>query len=102
MPRHDPLTPFSSRRPKAAPRVNPEIVEAALLRSRLHEAERAAAAAIRERDSLRRQLLQSGIRPKSGPRKRRPPEAGLPVPAVPPRGPLPLQGGAQAPLEFDD
>ena len=33
---------------------------------------------------------------------RKPPEAGLPVPAIPPRGPLPLQGGAEAPLEFDD
>lgn len=34
--------------------------------------------------------------------KRKPPEAGLPVPAIQPRGPLPLQGGAEAPLEFDD
>ncbi|NCP14379.1 MAG: hypothetical protein GW858_09490 [Sphingomonadales bacterium] len=31
---------------------------------------------------------------------RKPPEAGLPVPAIPPRGPQPLQGGAAAPLEF--
>jgi hypothetical protein len=31
---------------------------------------------------------------------RKPPEAGLPVPAIPPVGPLPLQGGAAAPLEF--
>lgn len=35
-------------------------------------------------------------------RKRKPPEAGLPVPAVPPRGPLPLQGGAEAPLDFEN
>ena len=34
-------------------------------------------------------------------RKRRPPEAGVSVPAVPPTGPLPKQGGAEAPLEFD-
>lgn len=34
-------------------------------------------------------------------RKRKPPEAGLAVPAVPPNGPLPKQGGAEAPLEFD-
>lgn len=34
-------------------------------------------------------------------RPRKPPEAGLAVPAVAPRGPLPLQGGAEAPLEFD-
>lgn len=35
-------------------------------------------------------------------RRRKPPEAGLPVPAVPPQGPLPKQGGAAAPLEFDN
>lgn len=34
------------------------------------------------------------------PRRRRPPGAGLPIPAVPPRGPLPLQGGAAAPIDF--
>ncbi|MBA4045558.1 MAG: hypothetical protein C0471_14220 [Erythrobacter sp.] len=32
--------------------------------------------------------------------RRRPPEAGLSLPAVPPRGPQPLQGGAAAPLDF--
>ena len=31
-------------------------------------------------------------------RKRR---GGMPAMAEPPRGPLPLQGGAEAPLEFD-
>ena len=31
--------------------------------------------------------------------RRRPPEAGLAVPAVPPHGPLPLEGGAEAPLK---
>ena len=31
--------------------------------------------------------------------RRKPPEAGLAVPAVPPRGPLPLAGGAEAPLD---
>ena len=35
-------------------------------------------------------------------RRRKPPEAGIAIPAIPPRGPLPLQGGAEAPLEFDD
>lgn len=33
--------------------------------------------------------------------KRRPPEAGIAVPAVPPKGPLPRQGGAEAPLNFE-
>jgi hypothetical protein len=32
-------------------------------------------------------------------KRRKPPEAGLAVPAVPPRGPLPLEGGAEAPLD---
>ena len=31
--------------------------------------------------------------------RRKPPEAGLPLPAELPRGPLPLQGGAEAPLD---
>ncbi len=31
---------------------------------------------------------------------RKPPESGMRVPAVPPRGPLPKQGGAEAPLDF--
>ncbi|MEO1922255.1 hypothetical protein T8S45_12045 [Blastomonas marina] len=34
--------------------------------------------------------------------RRKPPEAGLAVPAVPPKGPPPQQGGAEAPLDFDD
>lgn len=34
-------------------------------------------------------------------RRRKPPEAGIAVPAVPPKGPLPRQGGAEAPLTFD-
>lgn len=33
--------------------------------------------------------------------RRRPPEAGIAVPAIPPRGPLPLQGGAAAPINTD-
>lgn len=31
--------------------------------------------------------------------RRKPPESGMPVPAVPPRGPMPLQGGAAAALD---
>lgn len=38
---------------------------------------------------------------RSGKHRRRPPESGIPVPAVPPRGPLPKLGGAEVPLEFD-
>jgi len=36
------------------------------------------------------------------PKKRKPREGGETIPAIPPRGPLPLQGGAEAPLEFRD
>ncbi len=35
-------------------------------------------------------------------RRRKPPEAGIPVPAVPPAGPLPKLGGAEAPLDFEN
>ena len=53
------------------------------------------------RDLKRELALRAiGIGPKR-PRKK-PPEAGIAVPAIPPRGPLPLQGGAEAPLEFRD
>ena len=31
--------------------------------------------------------------------RRKPPASGMAVPAVPPRGPLPLEGGAEAPLD---
>lgn len=43
--------------------------------------------------SLRDQII--------GRKDRKPPEAGIAVPAVPPKGPLPKQGGATAPLDFD-
>lgn len=39
-------------------------------------------------------IMRSRPRP-----RRKPPESGLPVPAVPPRGPVPLQGGAAAALD---
>ena len=102
MSRPDALSQFDSRRPKRVPTFHAEMDEIELLRSRLSEAESTAAAAIRERDALRSQLLRSGLKPKGGGRRPKPPEAGLPVPAIPPGGPLPLQGGAEAPLEFDD
>ncbi|UVI39897.1 hypothetical protein [Qipengyuania spongiae] len=35
-------------------------------------------------------------------KRRRPPEAGALIPAIPPRGPPPLAGGAEAPLDFSD
>lgn len=47
------------------------------------------------RDILLAILAASRRKPK------KPPEAGMPVPAVPPRGPLPKMGGAEAPLDFE-
>jgi len=41
------------------------------------------------------------LRANAAKRPRKPPEAGIAVPAIPPNGPLPKQGGAEAPLEFD-
>ncbi|MCR2832333.1 hypothetical protein [Parerythrobacter lacustris] len=34
-------------------------------------------------------------------KRRKPPEAGIAVPAIPPNGPLPKTGGGEAQLEFD-
>lgn len=36
-----------------------------------------------------------------GPNRSKPPEAGIAAPAVPPRGPVPKQGGAAAMLDFE-
>lgn len=65
--------------------------------------------AIERYDRLARQLREAGYvkaailrNSLKGKRGRRPPESGVPVPAIPPSGPLPLQGGAEAPLEFDE
>lgn len=47
--------------------------------------------------------LRDALRGKGdGNPRRKPPEAGLAVPAIPPKGPLPKQGGAQAPLDFEN
>ncbi len=43
-----------------------------------------------------KQLLQKPPAP-----RRKPPEAGLAVPAVPPTGPMPISGGAAAALDFE-
>ncbi len=45
-------------------------------------------------------LLDELRRQHRAPRKK-PPEAGLPLPAISPEGPKPKLGGATAPLEFD-
>ena len=49
-------------------------------------------AAIEHLRELREEIL--------GKNRRKPPESGLSVPAVPPRGPAPKQGGAAAALDF--
>jgi hypothetical protein len=62
----------------------------------------AKARAAREKDRRVEGLMADVFGKRASPprRRRKPPEAGLPVPAVPPRGPLPMQGGAEAPLDF--
>ena len=52
----------------------------------------------RERSFAER--VQARLR--NDPNRRKPPEAGLSVPAVPPKGPSPKQGGAAAPFDFDN
>lgn len=44
--------------------------------------------------------LRQALEAKRGGRRRRPPESGVAVPAIPPGGPRPKQGGAAAPLDF--
>ena len=47
--------------------------------------------------------LLKALQPKGQPRgKRKPPESGLMAPVATPKGPMPLQGGAEAPLEFGE
>ena len=102
MPRHDPLprsNPRRSSRRFDARDSEPETIQ--LLRAQLRQAERAIQAIAKECVALREQLREAGIGPTKANRKRKPPEAGLAVPAVPPKGPMPLQGGAEAPLDFD-
>ena len=48
----------------------------------------------------RMQRLDAPRAPTRG--RRKPPEAGIAVPALPPKGPLPLEGGAEAPLDFSE
>ncbi|MEM6857173.1 MAG: hypothetical protein AAF559_04805 [Pseudomonadota bacterium] len=70
-------------------------------------ARRAATSDMNERAMLKAEIVHLKALRKSLPSgrgftgKRKPPEAGLPVPAVPPKGPLPKQGGAAAALKFD-
>ena len=98
MPRPDPLPRFNPRKPnKLYDALDLRQYEIDEMRARIREAERRAQTAIRECEAMLRAKLQSVMKKP----KRKPPEAGIAVPAVPPKGPLPKQGGAEAPLEFD-
>jgi hypothetical protein len=67
----------------------------------------AAASALEARERRPRSDLRPGTRSLDAllrsrpPKRRRPPPSGIPAPAVPPRGPLPIQGGAAARLDFE-
>ena len=58
---------------------------------------------IEERVLLKAEIayLRQALDFKRGKRRGKPPESGVAVPAIAPNGPLPKQGGAAAPLEFD-
>ena len=58
------------------------------------------AAQSRERHARVEDIVAAAANRKRPPR-RRPPESGIMVPAIPPRGPLPMPGGAEAPLDFE-
>ena len=60
---------------------------------------RAASADVRRQWKHARAMRRIGLT--RNPDRKKPPESGIAVPVVPPRGPLPLHGGAEAPLEFD-
>ena len=99
MPRPDPLPRFNAhKRHKRYHALDSAESRVDELSARLREAERVIKRLVLEIDKLTGD--KRAARP-GGNRKRRPPEAGLSVPAVPPKGPLPMQGGAEAPLEFD-
>lgn len=56
---------------------------------------------LRTDDRRGAQSLDQLLRNRPPPRRRKPPEAGIAAPATPPRGPLPMQGGAAARLDFE-
>jgi len=60
-----------------------------------------AAAEAEERIMLKAEIahLRALMANLSGKPRRKPPEAGIAEPAIPPTGPLPKQGGAEAPLD---
>ncbi len=99
MPRPDPLPADGAPVGCVPPFETPE-QELEVLREALAHAERVLKVLVKERDGLLAELRRANIRPQARLGRRKPPEAGLPVPAVPPRGPLPMQGGAEAPLDF--
>tara|TARA_B100000678_G_scaffold202430_1_gene170335 strand:- start:1801 stop:2187 length:387 start_codon:yes stop_codon:yes gene_type:complete len=55
-----------------------------------------------QRDRIRLKAEQAHLLKLLKQLRRKPPEAGLAMPAVSPKGPLPQQGGAEAPLDFGE
>ena len=101
MPRPDPLPRFNPKRPsKIYDALDSDAETIRLLKAQLRQAERMVKSIAAECAALQNQLREAGIVPRNP--KRRPPEAGIAAPAIPPNGPLPKQGGAEAPLDFSD
>ena len=80
-----------------------------MIEEALERAEDAIEAAVHARDELLLRLMEvrstlpraTRRRPPPLPPSHKPPEAGIAVPAVSPKGSLPMQGGAEAPLDLD-
>jgi hypothetical protein len=72
------------------------VVAAAAAASTLEPRKRGIRADLRPGSRSFNQFLRQRTTP-----RRKPPETGLMTPVVPPRGPLPLQGGAAAPVDYE-
>ena len=103
MPSHDPLPRVNRSGPSGSfDQFDSSVETIRALRGQLQHSESMVQALIRECAALQNQLREAGIAPKGARPNRKPPEAGIAVPAVPPKGPQPKQGGAEAPLDFGE
>jgi hypothetical protein len=65
----------------------------------LPDSKKGALARFARRMDIDIEVLERTMAEMRGSRRRPKPDGGEPIPAVPPRGPVPLLGGAEAPLE---
>lgn len=92
MPKHDREPPIGHKRKLIELEARLVRAKAVIARDRAQLEDRLA----RAKAEVRR--LEAELKARFN-RKPRPPEGGEPIPAIPPRGPVPLAGGAEAPIE---